>query len=87
MESMECRVGCGACCIAISISSPIPGMPEGKPAGVSCIHLTEDRKCALFGKPERPAVCIELTPSKEMCGESFEEACSYLEYLEQATKP
>lgn len=25
---MDCRSGCGACCIAPSISSPIPGMPE-----------------------------------------------------------
>ncbi|ENR9132482.1 TPA: YkgJ family cysteine cluster protein, partial [Shigella flexneri] len=24
---MECRPGCGACCTAPSISSPIPGMP------------------------------------------------------------
>ncbi|NYZ53719.1 YkgJ family cysteine cluster protein, partial [Escherichia coli] len=29
---MECRPGCGACCTAPSISSPIPGMPDGKPA-------------------------------------------------------
>ncbi|MDD8045446.1 MAG: YkgJ family cysteine cluster protein, partial [Verrucomicrobiota bacterium] len=31
---MECRPGCGACCTVVSISSPIPGMPQGKPAGV-----------------------------------------------------
>ncbi|MGR5456700.1 YkgJ family cysteine cluster protein, partial [Vibrio alfacsensis] len=30
---MDCRLGCGACCIAPSISSPIPGMPNGKPSG------------------------------------------------------
>jgi len=28
--SIDCRSGCGACCIAPSISSPIPGMPNGK---------------------------------------------------------
>ena len=28
-----CRPGCGACCIAPSITSPIPGMPDGKPVG------------------------------------------------------
>jgi Fe-S-cluster containining protein len=39
---MECREHCGACCIAPSISSPIPGMPRGKPGGVRCIHLSED---------------------------------------------
>ncbi|HNF77692.1 MAG TPA: YkgJ family cysteine cluster protein, partial [Thauera aminoaromatica] len=26
---MDCRPGCAACCIAPSISSPIPGMPHG----------------------------------------------------------
>ena len=31
---MPCRDGCGACCIAPSITSPIPGMPHGKPAGM-----------------------------------------------------
>ena len=54
---MQCRVGCGACCIAWSISSPIPGMPNGKPAGVRCVQLTSDNKCKLFDKPERPLVC------------------------------
>jgi hypothetical protein len=27
---MDCRPQCGACCVAPSISSPIPGMPHGK---------------------------------------------------------
>ncbi|MGK3606278.1 YkgJ family cysteine cluster protein, partial [Klebsiella variicola] len=38
---MECRTDCGACCIAPSISSPIPGMPQGKPANPRCIQLSE----------------------------------------------
>lgn len=84
---MECRIGCAACCIAISISSPIPGMPKGKPAGVRCIQLTSDNKCKLFGKPERPLVCINLKPSEEMCGTTSEDAYSFLTYLEAATKP
>jgi uncharacterized protein len=84
---MDCRVGCGACCIAPSISSPIPGMPNGKPAGVRCIHLTSDHRCALFGKPERPEVCNRLQPSKQMCGHSTKEALIYLTYLERATRP
>ncbi|HVK38365.1 MAG TPA: YkgJ family cysteine cluster protein, partial [Candidatus Kapabacteria bacterium] len=37
---MTCRDGCGACCIAPSITSPIPGMPDGKPAGVRCVQLS-----------------------------------------------
>jgi Fe-S-cluster containining protein len=84
---MDCRVGCGACCIAPSISSPIPGMPNGKPAGVRCIHLTKDNRCALFGKPERPEVCNRLRPSEEMCGHSTREAFIRLTYLERATRP
>ena len=83
---MDCRVGCGACCIAPSISSPIPGMPNGKPAGVRCIQLTEDNRCKLFGLPERPAVCVRLRPSEEMCGTSAEEATAYLIRLEAITR-
>ncbi|WDF51088.1 YkgJ family cysteine cluster protein [Paenibacillus sp. KACC 21273] len=84
---MECRVGCAACCIAISISSPIPGMPEGKPAGVPCPQLTAERRCGLFGRPERPDVCGGLPASLEMCGTTNEKAFAYLEALEQATAP
>ena len=82
-----CRPGCGACCIAPSISSPIPGMPHGKPAGVRCVQLTGDNRCRLFGLPERPAVCVQLRPSAEMCGETNEEALAYLTQLETATRP
>jgi uncharacterized protein len=84
---MECRVGCGACCIAISITSPIPGMPDGKPAGVRCVQLTDDNRCKLFGMPERPAVCIALRPTAEMCGSTTEEAMNYLTWLEAITQP
>jgi Fe-S-cluster containining protein len=84
---MLCRVGCGACCIAPSISSPIPGMPDGKPAGVRCIQLTADNRCQLFGEPERPSVCQLLQPSEEMCGRSSQQALIYLSRLERATAP
>lgn len=82
---MDCRVGCAACCIAPSISSPIPGMPGGKPAGVRCIQLTEDNKCKIFGTKERPAICSSLKPSEEMCGKTNNEAYLYLEELEKLT--
>jgi len=82
-----CRAGCGACCIALSISSPIPGMPEGKPAGIRCVQLSSENLCLLFGKPERPEVCRKLRPNPEMCGTSFKEAYAYLEELEKATVP
>lgn len=84
---MNCRVGCAACCIVVSISSPIPGMPDGKPAGIRCVQLTNDNKCSLFGKPDRPSVCGSLRPSEEMCGRTDEQAYAYLHMLEQMTKP
>jgi hypothetical protein len=85
--SLACRGGCGACCIAPSISSPIPGMPQGKPAGVRCVQLDDDLRCRLFGRPERPEVCVRLRPTEEMCGRSREEALTYLEGLEARTAP
>ncbi|MFO0794825.1 MAG: YkgJ family cysteine cluster protein [Candidatus Brocadiaceae bacterium] len=84
---MECRAGCGACCIALSISSPIPGMPNGKPAGVRCVQLSPANRCLLYDKPEKPVVCSNLRPSKEMCGQTFDEASAYLEFLERCTAP
>ncbi|NOU93261.1 YkgJ family cysteine cluster protein [Paenibacillus sp. LMG 31456] len=84
---MDCRAGCAACCIVISISSPIPGMPDGKPAGIRCIHLSTDNRCGLFNRVERPAICSSLRPSKEMCGQTNEEAYTILQALEAATKP
>ncbi|MGM0429624.1 MAG: YkgJ family cysteine cluster protein [Pseudomonadota bacterium] len=83
---MKCRIGCGACCIAPSISSPIPGMPNGKPAGVRCVQLDDDNLCRLFGKPERPAVCGEFSADKEICGESREQAIILLTSLEEDTR-
>jgi Fe-S-cluster containining protein len=84
---MQCRIGCGACCIAPSISSPIPGMPNGKPAGVRCIQLDDDNRCKLFGHPERPEVCVRLRPSLPMCGNNRDEAMAALTHLEIATLP
>jgi hypothetical protein len=84
---MDCRVGCGACCVALSISSPIPGHPHGKPAGVRCVQLTDDNRCRLFGRPERPAVCVRLRPEPEMCGANAAEALRWLARLELDTLP
>jgi Fe-S-cluster containining protein len=83
---MECRIGCGACCIAISISSPIPGMPHGKPAGVRCVQLTADYCCKLYGDPRRPKVCEAFRASEDTCGTSREEAMQILSALERATR-
>ncbi len=86
-EPLACRSGCGACCIAPSITSPLPGMPQGKPAGVPCINLDEEMRCKVFGRPERPDFCAGLQPSHEMCGDTREQAVLWLSNLELATRP
>lgn len=83
---MNCRPHCAACCIAPSISSPIPGMPTGKPAGVRCVQLDDEDRCLIFGRPERPAVCGSLAPHEDMCGTSREQAMRWLGWLEDATR-
>jgi len=77
---MQCRSGCGACCIAPSISS------LAKPAGLACAHLTADFRCAIFASPRRPACCSGLQPSTEMCGATREQALAWLASLEIATQ-
>ncbi|MBX3636443.1 MAG: YkgJ family cysteine cluster protein [Rubrivivax sp.] len=84
---MNCRPGCAACCIAPSISSPIPGLAGAKPPGVPCPQLDEQLRCRLFGRPERPAVCASLAPSPTMCGATREEALAFLTRLEHLTAP
>ncbi len=82
---MECRKKCGACCIAPSISSAIPGMPFGKPAGVPCIHLTDEYACAIFDSPERPEVCKTFAAEPIICGDSRADALQILKSLEEKT--
>ena len=82
---MNCREGCGACCIAPSISTPLPGMPNGKPAGERCLHLSVDYLCGLFGQPERPAVCGAFQADIEVCGSNREEAIKLIGWWERMT--
>lgn len=84
---MECRTDCGACCIAPSISSPIPGMPQGKPANTRCVQLANDYKCKIFDSPLRPKVCASLQPGAGMCFSDREAAMTFLINLEAATAP
>ncbi|MCO7642420.1 YkgJ family cysteine cluster protein [Pseudomonas sp. S 311-6] len=84
---MQCRPDCGACCTAPSISTPIPGMPRGKPAGVPCIQLDAQQRCRIFGDPRRPPVCASLQPSAEMCGQTRAQAMHWLTQLERSTAP
>ena len=82
---MECRQGCGACCIAPSISSAIPGMPDGKPAGVPCVQLDARLGCKIFGQPERPAVCSSFRPMQDVCGSHRQEAVWLIGEMERLT--
>ena len=84
--TFECRQQCGACCIAPSIKGPIPGMPEGKPAGVHCINLDEFYSCRLFGKPERPLLCEQFQAEVSVCGAHREQALALITTLEHATE-
>jgi uncharacterized protein len=84
---MNCRIGCAACCIAVSISSPLPGMPGGKPAGARCINLDEKNYCLIHGNADYPRICGSLKPSMEMCGNTNEHAFAYLADLEIKTAP
>ena len=62
-------------------------MLMGKPSGVRCVQLTEDYLCRLYGRPERPPVCVRLRPNQEMCGNNAAEALEWLYALERATRP
>jgi uncharacterized protein len=84
---MNCRPLCAACCIAPSISSAIPGMPQGKAAGQRCVQLDQQDRCRLFGLPERPEVCQSLLPTAQMCGEDRTHAMRWLARLEVDTTP
>ncbi len=61
-------------------------MPQGKPAGVRCVQLLPDQRCAIFMSPERPAFCAGLKPDAEMCGPDREYALTWLSALEIATR-
>lgn len=74
---MECR-RCGACCIALSIST------LNKPAGIRCRHLAPDNLCSMWGEPERPQVCSSFQPDPLFCGDSFEEALELMRAMEEA---
>lgn len=84
---MDCRDRCGACCIAPSITSPIPGMPFGKPAGMPCVQLDDAYRCRLFGKPERPSFCASLQPQPSMCGADRGDALAIIDAMEIETRP
>ena len=62
---MECRKGCGACCIAPSISSPLPGLPFGKMPGDRCPHLNDMLQCSLIDDDNRPDACRKFLADED----------------------
>ncbi|UPW19085.1 YkgJ family cysteine cluster protein [Agarivorans sp. TSD2052] len=76
---MQCRLGCGACCIAPSITS------LNKPAGERCQHLDADNLCKIFAQPERPKVCSDFKAAHWVCGDTQQQALANLIALENDT--
>ncbi|MBE0346217.1 hypothetical protein PPEP_a1274 [Pseudoalteromonas peptidolytica F12-50-A1] len=60
-------------------------MPNGKVAGQRCIQLDENNLCKLFNKPERPPVCLQFKPMRDVCGDSNEAAMKIITELELLT--
>jgi hypothetical protein len=56
-------------------------MPDGKTAGVKCIHLREDYSCGIYA--QRPKVCIDFLAEKLVCGSSRQEVLTILSRLEK----
>jgi len=86
-DDAACRPGCAACCIVISISSPIPGMPRGKPAGTRCVNLDDAHRCRIHSTQGYPPVCAAFRPSIEMCGSTDAHAFDWLGEMERLTAP
>jgi len=82
---MQCRIGCGACCIAHSISSVMPLHPFGKQAGIRCLHLDIENKCSIFLQSSRPLVCSGFQATEDACGNTREEAIAILSEWEILT--
>jgi len=53
-------------------------MPGGKEAGVMCINLMDDYRCAVYNDPGYPKVCEGFNAEKEFCGNDREEAMKIL---------
>jgi hypothetical protein len=53
-------------------------MPDGKPAGVKCIHLLDDYRCDIYNSTEKPQVCTDFKAEPEFCGSGREEAMKIL---------
>ncbi len=82
---MECRSGCGACCIAPSITQPFYRMPEGKKANERCVHLDDQQRCRIFNDPRRPLCCAQFQPEESICLDNAAQALAELIRWEEST--
>jgi len=83
---MECRSSCGACCIAPSINTAIPNMPNGKKAGAPCRNLDPVTfQCLIWGQDDYPELCRKFQACCEICGQNRDYALLNITQLELAT--
>lgn len=84
---MDCRLNCGACCIAPSIAQAIPNMPLGKAAGELCANLDPNTlQCLIWGQDNYPEFCRIYSPEVEFCGQNRDQALQILSILESETQ-
>lgn len=85
---MECRPQCGACCIAPSIHTPMPNMPQGKAANEPCANLDlNNLACRIWESADYPAHCRGFVPCEDVCGKDRAEAMALIQSLEVDTAP
>ncbi len=76
------------CCIAPSITQPLPNMPNGKLAGVACANLDlTSYQCVLWETVQYPDFCRGFLAEVDFCGSSQQEAFQILTLLEASTHP
>lgn len=84
-DFIDCRKGCGACCIHISISSALPNHPNGKKAGERCKNLSNENACLIWDRPDFPDICKRFRAVKWVCGDNADEATINIINLEKLT--
>jgi hypothetical protein len=58
-------------------------MLSGKAAGVRCINLMDDNRCAIYNDPGYPKVCMGFNAEPDFCGSNREEAMTILGSLSE----
>lgn len=79
-DEINCRIGCGACCIIPMIPIPYKNHPNGKNSFERCKNLNEKNECMIYD--ERPEPCRRFKPKRSTCGKTNEEAFEILSAIE-----